>query len=174
MPSTICFVEDEGALNPQIMMTRDPQRFPGCQVRVFEGLDEAVAWCSKERQVALFVFDSRMYLSEEMRAALNEALCQQNTCVENILMESDPEVGQDVLTGAVGTLLVKNLCPDCRIIVVSAFLDRIEGARRKNYALNQLLEKTIQVLLAKSDPSALTKAIQSQLVQLGWRGEGTV
>jgi len=173
MPSTICFVEDEDALNPQILMARDPHRFPGCQVRVFEGLDEAVAWCNKERQAALFVFDSRMYLSEEMRAALDGALRQRNTCAKNILMEDDPEVGQDVLTGAVGTLLVKNLCPDCRIIVVSAFLDKIEGARRKNDALNQLLEKTVQVLLAKSDPSALTQAIGSQLFQMGWRGEGT-
>ncbi len=161
MDAVIYFIEDQEALTPYILVARSEDRFPGCKILAADSIDDAIEWCPKSDAEVLFVVDSRM-TSELLPEHLQKVLENSEVKMEDL---SDL-LTDEVLTGALGTAVLRYLKPKCRIILVTAFHRRISGIRRTHPALDKLLREAIDVSLPKKDPEALTEAIQMQLIKL--------
>jgi len=161
MNPVIYFVEDQEALTSYILLARYEDRFPGCRILAADSIDNAIEWCGKSDEDVIFVVDSRM-TSELLPEYLEKAL--ENSGVN--IQELSELIGNEILTGALGTIVLKSLKPNCRTILVTAFLKTISDIRKSHRLLDNMLDKSIDVPLSKRDPEALTEAIQTQLMEL--------
>lgn len=161
MNVVIYFIEDQEAVTPYILLARQEDTFPGCRILAADSIDDAIEWCERASEDVVFVVDSRMS-SELLPEYLEKALENSEIKIESL---SDL-VGDEVLTGALGTVVLKHLKPNCRIVLLTAFHRRIDEIRGEHPVLDQLLNTSIDLALPKTSPSALTKAIQMQLVEL--------
>jgi len=170
MNRVIYFIEDQEALTPYILLARQENRFPGCRILAADSIDDVIEWCPKSDENVIFVVDSRM-TSEFLSKCLEKAL--KNSAVN--IPDLSELIANEVLTGALGTVVLKSLKPECRTILLTAFFKTISDIRRTQPALDKMLEKSIDVALSKTSPEALTQAIETQLVELsrvGRRREG--
>ena len=167
---TICFVEDEQALDETVRRCRDAKEFPDCRAEFFAEASQALEWAKGHVGPVVFVVDSRMY-SEDIKASLDEALSAEGMAAKDVLMEVNPEIGEDVLTGVAASILLKRRCPQSRVIVASAYLGKIAQARKANERLDKLVAANVDVILPKVSPDDLLTAIRAQLQVLGWKGE---
>ena len=161
MNRVIYFVEDQEALTSYVLLARYENRFPGCRIRAADSIDDAIKWCGKSDEDVIFVVDSRM-TSELLPEYLEKAL--ENSAIN--IQELSELIGNEILTGALGTIVLKSLKPNCRTILVTAFSKTISDIRKSHRVLDNMLDKSIDVSLSKRDPEALTEAIQTQLMEL--------
>jgi hypothetical protein len=164
MDRVIYFIEDQEALNPYILVTRYEQKFIGWKILATDSIDKVMEWCERSDAKTIFVVDSRLN-SNLLRTYLEKTLLQEESnSGEN---ESFLELAtNDVMIGALSTIVLKKLKPDCRIILITAFFRTIAEIRKKNPKLDEVLKKSIDIALPKTSPEALTEAIQSQITAL--------
>ena len=161
MNTVIYFVEDQEALTSYILLARNEERFPGCRILAADSIDGAIEWCERSDADAVFVVDSRM-TSELLPEYLEKAI-EKN----EIKIPSLPDLlVNEVLTGALGTVVLKSIKPNCRTILLTAFFRSISEIRRTHASLNKILQESIDFALSKTSPEALTQAIQTQLMEL--------
>lgn len=163
MARVIFFAEDELALNSFILDARDAQMFPGWDILAGDTIDDAFAWCeeAEPNSKAIFVVDSRM-TSELLESYLERALAESDISLHDLRELTENEV----LTGALGTLVLKWLRPDCRTILVTAFYRTIGQIRAQNRVLDRIFKMSVDRALAKREPAALTQAIRGQIATL--------
>ena len=161
MNAAIYFIEDQDALTSYVLLARHEDRFPGCRILAADSIDDAIEWSEKSDENVIFVVDSRM-TSELLPEYLDKAL--ENSAID--VQELSDLVANEVLTGALGTVVLKWLKPDCRTILVTAFFRTISEFRHDRPLLDKMLEESIDVALSKTNPEALTKAIETQLMEL--------
>lgn len=161
MDRVIYFVEDQEALTPYIILARREDRFPSCRILAADSIDDAIEWCEQSDAEVLFVVDSRMN-SDLLPKYLGKVLKNSQTEMQDL-----PDlIADERLTGALGTVVLKFLKPDCRIILLTAFFRAIDDIRKTCPILDKLLDSSIDVALSKGDPSILTPVIQAQLMEL--------
>ncbi len=162
MERVVYFVEDQDTLDSYIFLARQEDRFPGCTILAADSIDDAIKWCEQSDADVLFVVDSRMN-SELLPKYLKKVLDDSQTKVGDLLgLVAD----ESILSGTLGTAVLKSLKPHCRIILLTAFFKVIDELRRSHPVLNKLLNSSIDVALSKQDPSVLTPVIQEQLIEL--------
>jgi len=161
MERVIFFVEDEMAANSYVVDARTSGRFPGCRIIGRDFVEEALAWSGSPQPPTVFVIDSKMMPTPELKTELKGFLLTQGIGLEEI---ADGDI--EVLTGALGSLLLRRNMPGCRIILLTAFARTIAEFREKNEKLDRLLHNNINAILPKRDPEALTKCIEEQLASL--------
>ncbi|MBW7988465.1 MAG: hypothetical protein FVQ84_00355 [Planctomycetes bacterium] len=161
MNRVIYFIEDQEALTPYILLARHEDRFPGCRILAADSIDDAIKWCNEYDGEVLFVVDSRMS-SELLPKYLEKALEDSGDKIQDL----SGLVSNEYLTGMLGTVVLKNLKPNCRTILLTAFSKTISEIRQSHPLLNGMLEDSIDVSLSKASPEALTEAIQTQLMEL--------
>jgi len=161
MNTVIYFIEDQEALTSYILLARDEDIFPGCKILAADSIDNAIEWCGKSDGDVLFVVDSRMS-SELLPQYLEKALENSEIKIQDL---SDL-IADEVLTGTLGTVVLRYLKPDCRTILLTAFSKTISQIRQSHPVLDSMLTKSIDFTLSKTSPEALTEAIMTQLMVL--------
>ena len=162
MDRVIYFVEDQEALTSYILLARAEERFPGWRILASDNIDQAIEWCRESDAQSVFVVDSRM-ISETLSENLEQALKSQ----EGQFRALDHLLDNDLLTGALGTVVLKWLKPDCRIILLTAFYRTLASLRLEHLVLNELLNESVDMSLPKTSPEDLSKAIESQINTFG-------
>ena len=161
MNPVIYFIEDQEALTSYVIIARQEDRFPGCTILAADSIDDAFEWCEHYDGDVIFVVDSRM-ISELLPQYLEKALKNSDIAMQDI---SD-FVGNEILTGALGTAVLRHLKPYSRIILLTAFSKKISQIRQNGPMLDGLLGRSIDASLSKTSPEALTQTIQTQLMEL--------
>lgn len=161
--TTIYFIEDEDTLNSYVYESREGRRFGDCRLLATDLPDDAIQWAASHDDPALFVVDSRVPMTEPLRARLAELLKAHG-------LRLDTLAHLDVLVGTLATLLLRQTRPDCRIIILSAYYRTIMEMRAELPELDALLGQAVNGMLAKNEPQELTRMIREQLAALGGPG----
>ncbi len=161
MNPVIYFVEDQEALTSYVIIARQEKRFPGCQILAADSIDDVFEWCEHYDGDVIFVVDSRM-MSELLPQYLETALRNTGITMEDV---SDL-IRNEVLTGALGTVVLRYLKPYSRVILLTAFSKKISQIRQNSPVLDRLLKQSIHASLSKTSPETLTQTIQTQLTEL--------